>query len=70
MTETLKLRGKNLETSNINIINFQRRKYNEEQIQAKDRIKRNDQIKCPLPETKFSLSGMKTREKIAEEKIS
>lgn len=54
MTETLKLRGKNLETSNINITNFQRRKYNEEQIQAKDRIKRNDQIKCPLPETIFT----------------
>ena len=70
MTETLKLRGENLETSNINIINFQRYKYSEEQMQAKDRIKWNGQIKRPLPETKFSLTGMKTRENIAEEKIS
>ena len=39
-------------------------------MQAKDRIKWNDQIKRPLPETKFSLTGMKARENTAEEKIS
>ena len=70
IAETLELRDKDLETSNINIINFKDVNIMRSKCKIKNRIKWNVQIKCPLSEIKISLSGINIRENTSEEKIS